>query len=90
MTKDHFNAQAKKFRDDLFHLFIDFFCQDQTLDLKSRIEELEKFIIVKILSETKGNQKKAARILGLKYTTLNEKVKRYGIQLKNGDTHPII
>ncbi len=52
------------------------------LPLKDVIEELEKKVIVQVLSEVEGNQKDAAKILGMKYTTLNEKLKRYGIRIK--------
>ena len=50
--------------------------------LKDVIGELEKKVIVQVLNEVEGNQKDAARILGMKYTTLNEKLKRYGIRVK--------
>jgi tetratricopeptide (TPR) repeat protein len=52
------------------------------IPLKDVIDELEKKVIVQVLSEVEGNQKDAAKILGMKYTTLNEKVKRYGIRVK--------
>jgi transcriptional regulator with GAF, ATPase, and Fis domain len=50
--------------------------------LKLFIEELERRLIVSVLERVYGNQKEAARILGIKYTTLNEKVKRYGINFR--------
>lgn len=50
--------------------------------LKAVIGELEKKVIVDILSKVNGNQKNAAKILGMKYTTLNEKVKRYQIRVR--------
>jgi tetratricopeptide (TPR) repeat protein len=52
------------------------------IPLKDVIGELEKKVIVQVLNEVEGNQKDAARILGMKYTTLNEKLKRYGIRVK--------
>jgi tetratricopeptide (TPR) repeat protein len=52
------------------------------IPLKDVIGELEKKVIVQILNEVEGNQKDAARILGMKYTTLHEKLKRYGIRVK--------
>ena len=36
------------------------------------------------LEKTRGNQFRAARILGVKHTTLNAKIKRYGISI-NGN-----
>lgn len=50
--------------------------------LKAVIGELEKKVIIDVLNEVNGNQKDAARILGMKYTTLNEKVKRYQIRVR--------
>ena len=55
---------------------------EATVPLKVVIGELEKKVIVDVLSEVNGNQKDAARILGMKYTTLNEKVKRYQIRVR--------
>lgn len=52
------------------------------ISLKDIIGELEKKVIVHVLNGVDGNQKYAARILGMKYTTLNEKLKRYGIRIK--------
>lgn len=45
------------------------------------MSSVEKEIIQKTLNKVKGNQRKAAKILGLKYRTLNEKVKRYQIHM---------
>lgn len=52
------------------------------LDLKDLIQGIERGIIVRTLALVQGNQKAAARMLGLKHTTLNEKVKRYGIRFR--------
>jgi len=56
------------------------------LHLKDVIGELEKEIILRVLKEAEGNQKDAALVLGMKYTTLNEKLKRYGIRVKRVST----
>jgi DNA-binding NtrC family response regulator len=45
-------------------------------DLKTLVEEFERGIIVAALQETGGNQRRAARALGLLPTTLHEKMKR--------------
>ncbi len=52
------------------------------LQLKKLMQEVEKGIILRILDRTGGNQRLAAKLLGLKYTTLNEKVKRYHIRFQ--------
>ena len=50
------------------------------LDMKSLITGLEQILICGALEATLGNQRKAARLLGLKYTTLNEKLRRFSIR----------
>jgi len=52
------------------------------LDLKRLIDDIEKEILIHVLREAEGNQKEAAAKLGIKYTTLNEKVKRLRIRFK--------
>jgi DNA-binding NtrC family response regulator len=42
--------------------------------------EAEKAFIQRILSETRGNKRKASRILKIDYTTLFEKMKRYKME----------
>lgn len=49
------------------------------LDLKALLETLERRIIIEVLQCTNGVQKEAAVRLGIKNTTLNEKIKKYGI-----------
>jgi DNA-binding NtrC family response regulator len=47
--------------------------------LKTLVEEYEKEIIVEALRSTEGNQRRAARALGVLPTTLHEKMKRLGL-----------
>ncbi len=44
--------------------------------------EAEKSLIKRVLSQSRGNKKKAAEILKIDYTTLFEKLKKYGLQTK--------
>jgi DNA-binding NtrC family response regulator len=81
LKKVIFSSSKEKLKKDFFGLFIELFHQ-QPLCLKEFIEDLEKCIILSTLSKVGGNQKKAARVLGIKYTTLNEKIKRYNIQFQ--------
>lgn len=55
---------------------------ENPMQLKKVMQEVEKGIILKTLEKTGGNQRHAAKLLGLKYTTLNEKVKRYQIRFQ--------
>lgn len=68
--------------EEIFDLFVEFFSKKRPLSLKVLIDELEKRLILTVLLRARGNQKEAARALGLKYTTLNEKVKRYGLAFR--------
>jgi DNA-binding NtrC family response regulator len=67
---------------DFYDLFVEFFCEDRPIMLKEKMEDLEKKIILNVLEKTQGNQREAARLLGIKYTTLNEKIKKYGIRFQ--------
>jgi DNA-binding NtrC family response regulator len=53
------------------------------LNLKEQIQEFQKKAIIMALKKTKGVQKKAAGILGVKPTTLNEMIKRLDIDVTN-------
>ena len=50
------------------------------IDLKSRLLAYERGLIVAALAESGGNQRRAARQLGLLPTTLHEKMKRLGLR----------
>jgi len=56
---------------------------DSGLDLNSAVEEFENRLIEEALRRTKGNKQAAARLLGLKRTTLVAKLRRR----KNGGTY---
>ena len=54
-----------------------------SLDFKERTQDYQKKIILTALKKTRGVQKKAARMLGVKPTTLNEMIKRLEIDVDN-------
>ncbi len=58
---------------------IEAFWEQNPRRFKPFIEDIERSMIVYVLANVFGNQKEAARILGLKVTTLNMKIKRYRI-----------
>jgi len=69
--------------------------EEQTTDssrapasLHDEVRGLEIRLIRSALSQTRGHQRKAARLLGVKATTLNAKIKRYKIPFLRG-TDPI-
>lgn len=51
------------------------------LKLYDEVRNFEADLIRAALVRTGGNQSRAARLLGVKHTTLNAKIKRYGISL---------
>ncbi|HYN85949.1 MAG TPA: helix-turn-helix domain-containing protein [Pyrinomonadaceae bacterium] len=50
------------------------------LDLHTEVQRFECEIIRDALKRTGGHQRRAARLLGVKVSTLNAKIKRYKIQ----------
>jgi DNA-binding NtrC family response regulator len=56
-----------------------FVAGEESLDLKERTQSFQKKIIMAALKKTRGVQKQAARLLGVKPTTLNEMIKRLEI-----------
>lgn len=62
------------------------------IDLYDEVQRFEINLIRQALEETDGHQVQAARLLGLNVTTLNAKIKRYGIDpkdLPDGDGLPV-
>ncbi len=74
-------------REDLWETLLiaalDRLCSVETMPLKEFIEELERRLIIRTLFRANGNRKRAAILLGIKYTTLHEKLKKYNIRFKN-------
>lgn len=52
---------------------------DRKLRLQDEVQQFEIDLIRTTLDRTNGNQTRAARLLGVKLTTLNTKIKRYRI-----------
>jgi DNA-binding NtrC family response regulator len=52
------------------------------LDLQSEVHRFEAEMIRSALIRTGGRQRRAARLLGMKTTTLNSKIRRYQIETK--------
>ena len=73
-------GQMDRFSTDLFDLLIRHFCLEHGHCLKSLIDDFERGVINYALEETHWNQRRAAQILGVKYTTLNYKVIKLGLQ----------
>jgi transcriptional regulator with GAF, ATPase, and Fis domain len=77
-----------KFSAELFDLIVRHFCLDRAVCLKALMEQFEKELIVHVLDETHWNQRRTARILGVKYTTLNYKILKLGLNSPGIDHEP--
>lgn len=62
---------------------------NQRLKLYEEVRKFETDLIRAALVRTAGNQSRAARLLGVKHTTLNAKIKRYGIPLDSSRSEEI-
>ena len=51
------------------------------IDFYDEVQRFETHLIKMALAETGGNQAKAARLLGIKATTLNSKIKLFNIEV---------
>ena len=54
----------------------------QPLGLQEEVQRYESELIRHALLRTGGNQRRAAKLLGVKVTTLNCKIKRLGIEIE--------
>ena len=66
-------------RDTLIRSYILNNCTKKNVPLKNFIDEIEKDMISKALKVAGGNQRVASFILGIKPTTLNEKIKKFNL-----------
>jgi DNA-binding NtrC family response regulator len=52
---------------------------ENQLNITEEVRRFEAALIIGALEQTRGSQRQAARLLGIKVTTLHEKIKRYKI-----------
>jgi len=82
-----FTYDQSLFRGDLWetlmHIAMNKFFSIESISLKEFLEDFEKRLIIRILTRVNGNRKKAARLLGMKYTTLYQKLIKYNIHFRN-------
>lgn len=60
--------------------------EDSIFTLPAEVEHFEIELIRNALVQSRGHQLNAAKILGIKMTTLNMKLKRYGIDARSFST----
>ena len=71
----------KEFLEDKLKRYLKDITQLETANLHTTVmSEVEKAVISIVLKETKGNQLKAARTLGINRNTLRTKIKEYKIK----------
>ncbi|MFN2578744.1 MAG: helix-turn-helix domain-containing protein [Pyrinomonadaceae bacterium] len=94
LRDEAFNSRLSSLRDVAVELLnaVDYLKQttssnEQSLSLDDEVKKFEADLIRAALVRTGGNQARAARLLGVKHTTLNAKIKRYQL-LFAGDTRP--
>jgi len=68
--------------ESLLSLVVDKYCAANEIPLRSFMDDLERRIIVRALYRVNGDRREAARLLGVKYTTLHEKLKKFKIRFK--------
>ena len=66
----------------IFHLFMEYYSLKGDIRFKEFFDKIEHSILTASLSMFGGNQKNTARFLGLKYTTLNEKIKKHHLSFR--------
>ncbi len=63
----------------------------RTLNFYEEVKNFERSLIEQALSSARGNQTKAARMLGMKKSTLNDKIRVYNISMTQFvGTHPLV
>ncbi len=58
---------------------------ESDINFEKEVKNFEIYLIERALEKTGGSQIRAAQLLKIKYTTLNSKIKRYGI--RSGDLY---
>ena len=77
---ESFGVEIDNSKEAMIRSFILNNCIKKNVPLKNFIYEIEKEMIIKALKVSGGNQRIASFILGIKPTTLNEKIKKFHIR----------
>ncbi len=70
------------FEQQAFLAFLEYARLTDKPRLKTFLESQEKIVLCRLLARFNGNQRRTAGYLGMKYTTFNGKVKKYGISFR--------
>lgn len=63
---------------------------EEGFDLKSEVQKFEATLIRSALEVTGGRQRRAARLLGTKVTTLHTKIRRYQLAEDDSDDDDVL
>jgi DNA-binding NtrC family response regulator len=77
-----FGMKSRKYRTELFDIFVEYWCTTMPMNLRSLINDVERSVIIKILRKFNGNQRITAKALGINPTTLCEKLKKHRIYFR--------
>jgi DNA-binding NtrC family response regulator len=82
-TRDEDTSSTENMWETLLNIVYDRLSSTESLSLKEFMDDLERRLIIRMLFRANGNRKEAAQLLGIKYTTLHEKLKKHNIHFKN-------
>lgn len=80
---DDDSSSVENMWETLLNAVFDRVSSTESLSLKEFMDDLERRLIIRMLFRANGNRRKAAQLLGIKYTTLHEKLKKHNIHFKN-------
>lgn len=78
---DYLGTSPGQFETMITSLLSMYLCRKPRHPWKTLIGSIERNIIINVLCHTNGNQRDAGRILGLKFSTLNAKIKKHRIHV---------
>jgi transcriptional regulator of acetoin/glycerol metabolism len=70
------------YRSQVLSFLVDLLIDKEEASLPDLMCTVEKNILMNALGQCNGNIKKASKLLGIKYTTLYEKLKKYNISFR--------
>ena len=72
--------KLKNFQKEIFDHLIEMYIAKRGAALPDIIADIEKSILLKALDQFSGNLKDTAHFLGIKYSTLYNKMKKYNLE----------
>ena len=79
LNQDDINEELSFIKENLIRTYLKKNCSTEQIPLKNFIKSVERELVVKALRISNGSQRVASFVLGMKPTTLNEKIKKFRI-----------